>query len=61
MTGDDKRFDEHREGLMKQEFISYETKNGILYKKTITRTFGEPSTKDYLDSYESTPLASNYK
>ena len=61
MTGDDKRFDEHREGLMKQEFISYETKNGILYKKTITRTFGEPSTKDYLDSYVSSPIVRNYE
>lgn len=60
MTGDDKRFDEPRQGLMKQEFISYETKDGILYKKTITRTFGEPSTKDYIDSYVSSSIAGNY-
>ena len=60
MTGDDKRFDEPREGLMKQEFISYETKDGTLYKKTTTRIFGKPSAKDYLDSYESAPIKSNY-
>jgi hypothetical protein len=61
MTGNDKRFDEPKQGLLKQEFTSYETKDGTLYKKTITRIFGEPSTKDYLDSYESTPIASNYE
>ena len=61
MTGNDKRFDKPRQGLLRQEFTSYETKDGTLYKKTITRIFGEPSAKDYLDSYESTPIASNYE
>jgi len=61
MTGDDKRFDEPRQGLLRQEFTSYETKDGTLYKKTTTRIFGEPSTKDYLDSYSSTYIASNYE
>jgi hypothetical protein len=61
MTGNDKRFDEPKQGLLKQEFTSYETKDGTLYKKTTTRIFGKPSTKDYLDSYESTSIESNYE
>ena len=59
MNGDDcilERFDEPREGLIRQEFVSYETKDGTLYKKKITRVYGEPSTKDYIDSWSSTPI-----
>ena len=59
MNGDDcilERFDEPREGLIRQEFVSYETKNGVLYMKKITRVYGEPSTNDYIDSWSSTPI-----
>ena len=59
MSGDDcilERFDEPREGLIRQEFVSYETKNGVLYKKKITRVYGEPSSNDYIDSWSSTPI-----
>ena len=59
MIGDEcplERFDEPREGLIRQEFISYETKDGMLYKKKLTRVYGEPSTKDYIDSWSSTPI-----
>ena len=57
MSGDDciLRFDEPREGLIRQEFVSYETKDGMLYKKKITRVC-EPSANDYIDSWSSTPI-----
>ena len=60
MNGNDdcilERFDKPREGLIRQEFVSYETKDGMLYKKKMTRVFGEPSTADYIDSWSSTPI-----
>ena len=43
-------------GLIRQEFVSYEMKDGMLYKKKITRVYGEPSTNDYIDSWNSTPI-----
>ncbi len=55
MNGDN-RFDEPREGLIRQEFVSYEVKDGMLRKIKLTRVFGEPSTKDYIDSWSSTPI-----
>ena len=55
MNGDN-RFDEPREGLVRQEFVSYEVKDGMLRKIKLTRVFGEPSTKDYIDSWSSTPI-----
>ena len=55
MNGDN-RFDEPREGLIRQEFVSYEVKDGMLRKTKLTRVFGEPSTKDYIDSWSSTPI-----
>ena len=55
MNGDN-RFDEPREGLIRQEFVSYEVKDGMLRKTKLTRVFGEPSTKDYIDSWSCTPI-----
>lgn len=42
-----------RPGLLRQEFVSYEVKDGTLYKETITRTF---LNGDYTDSSSSIPL-----
>lgn len=42
-----------RPGLLRQEFVSYELKDGILYKETVTRTFYNG---DYNDSSSSIPL-----
>ena len=49
-------FEQPREGLLQQEFVSYEVKDGMLRKIKLTRVFGEPSTKDYIDSWSSTPI-----
>lgn len=51
----DMLFEQPREGLIMQEFISYEEKSGILYKKTITRKFNNG---DYNDSSTSQVLKS---
>ena len=60
MNGNDdcilERFDKPREGLIRQEFVSYETKDGMLYKKKLIRKYGEPSSGDYIDSWHSEPL-----
>ena len=50
------KLDEPREGLLKQELISWEVKDGMLYKKKMTRVFGEPSTAEYIDSWSSTRI-----
>ena len=36
--------------------FSYEVKNGVLYKMTTERRFGEPSSDDYIDSCSSEPI-----
>jgi hypothetical protein len=50
------KLDEPREGLLKQELISWEVKDGMLYKKKLIRKYGEPSSGDYIDSWHSEPL-----
>ena len=53
MTGDDK-IELPREGLLKQELITWEVSdNGMLYKRTVTRKFNG---LDYQDSYVSEPI-----
>ena len=50
------KLDEPREGLLKQELISWEVKDGMLYKKKLIRKYGEPSSGDYIASWHSEPL-----
>ena len=45
-----------REGLLKQELITYEVRNGVLYKMITERRFGEPTSNDYIDSCSSEPI-----
>ena len=43
-----KHLDQHRDGLKRQEFHSFEVKNGRLRKETITRVFFDNG--EYVDS-----------
>ena len=45
-----------REGLLKQELITYEVRNGVLYKMITERRFGEPTSNDYIDNSSSEPI-----
>ena len=56
MTGNTHLEEAPREGLLKQELITYEVRDGILYKMTTERRFGEPSSEDYIDSCSSEPV-----
>ena len=56
MTGNTKLEDMPRDGLIKQELITYEVKDNVLYKRTTIRRFGEPSSEDYIDSCSSEPI-----
>ena len=40
-----------RKGLIRQELVSYENRNGILYRKTEIRNYSKNG--DYQDHYES--------
>ena len=55
MTGNTHLEEVPREGLLKQELITYEVKNGVLYKMITERKFGEPTSDDYIDSCSSEP------
>ena len=61
MTGNTQFEETPREGLIKQELITYEVKNGILYKMTTERRFGQPTSGDYIDSCSSEPILVNKK
>jgi len=53
MIGDDK-IELPREGLLKQELVTWEvSENNMLYKRTVTRKFNG---LDYQDSYRSEPV-----
>ena len=56
MTGNTHLEETPREGLLKQELITYEVKNGVLYKMITERRFGEPTSNDYIDSCSSEPI-----
>ena len=56
MTGNTQFEDTPREGLIKQELITYEVKNGILHKMITERRFGQPTSGDYIDDYTSEPI-----
>ena len=56
MNGNTKFEDMPREGLLKQELITYEVREGILYKIITERRFGEPTSEDYIDSWSSEPI-----
>jgi hypothetical protein len=56
MTGSTQLEDLPRDGLIKQELITYEVLNGVVYKRITTRRFGEPTSKDYIDSCSSEPI-----
>ena len=51
---EDIRMELPREGLIRQELISYEEENGVLIKRTIVRIYSGDN--DYQDSYFSEPL-----
>jgi len=51
---EDLRMEMPRDGLVRQELISYEKENGILIKKTTVRIYSEDG--DYQDHYISEPL-----
>ena len=51
---EDLRMSLPREGLVRQELISYEKENGVFIKRTTIRTYKEDG--DYQDSYFSEPL-----
>tara|TARA_B100000963_G_scaffold18275_1_gene13979 strand:- start:2349 stop:2534 length:186 start_codon:yes stop_codon:yes gene_type:complete len=56
MNGNTKLEEAPVEGLIKQELITYQVRNGILYKTTTERRFGEPSSNDYIDNWSSEPI-----
>ena len=56
MNGNVKLEEAPREGLIKQELITYEVKDGVLYKRTTVRRFGEPTSADYIDNWSSEPI-----
>ena len=56
MTGNTQLEEAPREGLIKQELITYEVRDGILYKMTTERRFGQPSSEDYIDNCSSEPI-----
>ena len=43
------KLEKPRKGLIRQELVSYEIQNGVLYRKTETRNY---SKDDYQDHYE---------
>lgn len=47
-------FEAEIEGVIKQEFITYRVKDGMLRKETVKRNFG--TNGDYIDSSEIVPL-----
>jgi|TARA_A100001011_G_scaffold330331_1_gene356087 hypothetical protein len=51
---EDLRMEMPREGLVRQELISYEKENGVFIKRTTIRTYSEDG--DYQDHYMSEPL-----
>jgi len=51
---EDLRMEMPREGLVRQELISYEKENGVFIKRTTVRTYKEDG--DYQDHYFSYPL-----
>ena len=51
---EDIRLEQPREGLIRQELISYEKENGVFIKRTTVRTYKEDG--NYQDSYFSEPL-----
>ena len=51
---EDLRMEMPREGLVRQELISYEKENSILIKKTTVRIYSEDG--DYQDHHMSEPL-----
>ena len=51
---EDLRMEMPREGLVKQELISYERENGVFIKRTTIRTYSEDG--DYQDHTRSEPL-----
>jgi len=51
----DDKFDQPRKGLIRQELITYEERNGSVYKTVTTRAFFD---NDYIDSQSSIPLVS---
>jgi len=51
---EDLRIEMPREGLIRQELISYEKENGVFIKRTTVRTYKEDG--DYHDHYFSEPL-----
>ena len=53
-TMEDMRMEQPRDGLIRQELISYEKENGVFIKRTTVRTYKEDG--DYQDSYFSEPL-----
>mgnify|MGYP001197993032 FL=1 len=56
MTGNTQLDETPREGLLKQELITYEVRNGVLYKMITERRFGEPTSNDYIDNCSSEPI-----
>tara|TARA_Y100000004_G_scaffold121221_1_gene136227 strand:+ start:452 stop:637 length:186 start_codon:yes stop_codon:yes gene_type:complete len=56
MTGNTHLEETPREGLLKQELITYEVRNGVLYKMITERRFGEPTSNDYIDNCSSEPI-----
>ena len=48
-------FEADTQGVIKQEFITYRVKNGMLRKETTTRTFQENG-KDWIDTSSVVPL-----
>ena len=56
MNGKTQFDDIPREGLIKQELITYEVREGVLYKTTTERRFGEPTSQDYIDNWSSEPI-----
>ena len=51
---EDLRMEQPREGLIRQELISYEKENGVFIKRTTIRTYSEDG--DYQDHHMSEPL-----
>lgn len=49
----DDKFDQPRDGLIRQELISYEDREGTIYKTVTTRVFHND---DYTDSQTVIPL-----
>ena len=48
------KLEKPRPGLIRQELVSYETHNGLLYRKTEIRLYSKDG--DYQDHYESVYL-----